>query len=591
MSGKNSYPKARFVNSENAFGKFSKADIAAGVIMAISLILAVFSVKGDAITTDESPHITAGYSYLTQRDMRLNPEHPPLIKDLAALPLLFQKINFDTEHPAWKKDVNGQWAFGPHFLYESGNDTDKIAFSARVAVMLIFILLGLLVYKWGKERYGATAGLLALILTVLSPNVIAHARYVTTDVGAALAFVLAIYFFVKYINHPSGKHLVYAGLVFGVAQLIKFSLVLLIPLFIFTGFVYWILSRKISLARLILSLGAIFVIGYLLVWPVYQFHVWNYPPERQKSDTVFHLANYPFKPAGQIVIQMTDQPLLRPYAQYALGLLMVFQRAGGGNTTYFLGEVSNQAWKSYFPVVYLLKEAIPILALIAIAVVSALVRSRWSRQSIRFFIGNNFTEFVWLSFIALYWATSVMGNLNIGLRHVLPTFPFIYLLTAGQVTKWIQTLKILKLPLVALLIVWLIIETISSYPHYLAYFNQLAGGPAKGYIYVADSNLDWGQDLKRLARYVEENKIDKIKLDYFGGSQPEYYLGAKYEKLDAHNVNQRHGWLAVSATLLQGGRAFSPTQGLKQDTTYYVWLDQYKPMAKIGYSIFVYRLD
>ena len=568
-----------------------KADLAAGIIIIAALTLAIFSVRDDSVTTDESPHITAGYSYLTQRDMRLNPEHPPLIKDLAALPLLFQKINFDAEHPAWKKDVNGQWAFGPHFLFESGNNPDAIAWGARLAVMVIFILLGLLVYKWGRERYGPGASLLALVLTVFSPNIIAQARYVTTDVGAALAFVLAIYFFVKYISQPSKKHLIYAGLAFGAAQLIKFSLVLLIPLFIFTGFVYWILSRKISLARLVLSLSTIFIIGYLLVWPVYQFHVWNYPPQRQKSDTVFHLANYPFKPAGQIVIQMTDKPLLRPYAQYALGLLMVFQRAGGGNTTYFLGEVSNQAWKSYFPIVYLLKEAIPILVLIAIAVVFALLRSRWSWPGLKFWIGSNFTEFVWLSFIALYWATSITGNLNIGLRHVLPTFPFIYLLTAGQITKWMQNLKALKLPVVALLIAWLIVETISIYPHYLAYFNQWAGGPDKGYIYVADSNLDWGQDLKRLARYVEENSIDKIKLDYFGGSRPEYYLGNKYEKLDAGNISQRHGWLAVSATLLQGGRAFSPAKGSRQNTIYYEWLDQYEPTAKIGYSIFVYRLD
>ncbi|MBI2052149.1 MAG: hypothetical protein HYT38_00520, partial [Candidatus Sungbacteria bacterium] len=92
--------------------KFTRSDIGAAVIIISALGLAVFSVRGDAVTTDESPHITAGYSYLTQKDMRFNPEHPPLIKDLAALPLLFQKINLDTEHYSWKNDVNGQWAAG-----------------------------------------------------------------------------------------------------------------------------------------------------------------------------------------------------------------------------------------------------------------------------------------------------------------------------------------------------------------------------------------------------------------------------------------------------------------------------------------------
>ncbi len=569
--------------------RFSKTDLLAGVAIVISLTLAILSVKGDSITTDESPHITAGYSYLTQKDMRLNPEHPPLMKDLAAVPLFFQKINFDAEHPAWKTEVNGQWSFGPHFLFESGNDPDKIAFSARLAVMFIFVLLGLLVYKWGKEKYGNTAGILALILTVFSPNVIAQARYVTTDVAAAFGFALAAYFFVRYILKPTKKNLIYAGLTFGVAQLLKFSAILLIPLFIFTGFVYWLVSKKISFPKLILSLVAIFTIGYLLIWPVYQFHVWNYPPERQKSDTVFHLANYPYKPAGEAVIQMTEKPLLRPYAQYALGLLMVFQRTGGGNTTYFLGEVHNQAWKSYFPTVYILKEPIPILILVIIAAISVLLHSRWSWSAIKLWISSNFTEFVCLSFIVLYWASSITGNLNIGLRHVLPTFPFIYLLTAGRITKWAQNIKFLKLPLVMFLIVWLMVETVSIYPYYLAYFNQFAGGPANGYNYVTDSNLDWGQDLKRLAKYVEENKIEKIKLDYFGGSKPEYYLGNKYEKLDARNSNQRHGWLAVSATLLQGGRAFSPK--FDQDTTYYTWLNDYEPVAKVGYSIFIYKLD
>ena len=147
-----------------------------------------------------------------------------------------------------------------------------------------------------------------------------------------------------------------------------------------------------------------------------------------------------------------------------------------------------------------------------------------------------------------------------------------------------------KLFLVAVLVLWLTVETVATYPHYLAYFNELAGGPANGYKYAADSNLDWGQDLKRLSRYVEENKIGKIKLDYFGGSKPEYYLGSKYEKLDAGNPSQRHGWLAVSATLLQGGRARA-TKGFDQNTSYYRWLDNYEPATRIGYSIFVYKLD
>lgn len=596
----------------------NKPNLAAGIIVITALVLAVFSVRNDALTTDESPHISAGYSYLMQKDMRLNPEHPPLIKDLAALPLLFQKLNFDAEHSSWKENVNDQWSFGPHFLYEIGNNPDAIAFGARLAVMLVFVLLGLMVYKWGRERLGHGPALLALALTVFSPNILAHGRYVTTDVGAAFAFLLAAYYFVKFLTEPSKKHLLYAGLSFGAAQLIKFSLILLAPLYIFLIIVLYLAKQKLDpkagrLWKYLRAVLFIFVIGYLVIWPVYQFHVWNYPPERQKADTEFILGSFPVRPLANLDVWMADKPILRPYAQYLLGLLMVSQRAGGGNTTYFLGEVSSRAWPEYFPVVYLLKEPTPVLLggfmLLLLAVIKIIREGFYFQRSLKSvtmvagrtmdrlsrWIQTNFTEFSWLAFIVFYWLSSVSGNLNIGLRHVLPTFPFIYLAIAWQTKKWFQSKSWLagrpfKVLIVGGLMIWYLAESVLTFPHYLAYFNELAGGPANGYKYVADSNLDWGQDLKRLRDFMEKNNIEKIKLDYFGGGSPRYFLGDKYEQLDANNPNQRHGWIAVSATLLQGGRARA-VKGYDRDTTYYRWLNNYEPVAKIGYSIFVYKVN
>lgn len=584
-----------------------KSNFAAGLIIAVAVALAIFSVRDESLTSDELSHIPAGYSYLTQKDMRINPEHPPLIKDLAALPLLFQNLKTDFTHPSWTKDVNGQWSFGANFMYETGNDADAIAFSSRIAAMLLFILLCWLVYKWGLEKYGSKAALLALTLTAFSPNMLAHARYVTTDVGAALGFVLALYFFVKFSNQPSKKNLVYAGLAFGLAQLLKFSLILLLPLYVFIlAILYFVKPRPWSnpkggvkhqvfdIKKSAVSLLAILTIGYLLVWPVYQFHVWNYPPERQKSDTEFILGSYPFKPAARAVVWLADKPILRPYAQYLLGLAMVFQRTGGGNTTYYLGDVSAVAWKSYFPVVYLIKEPLPILLLI-LAALGLMIGRSGSKIKIKKWIESHLAEFTWLAFIVLYWTTSIIGNLNIGLRHVLPTFPFIYLLVSGQIIKWLEAKSGVfeagsKKFVLGALLAWLIFETAKIHPYYLAYFNQLAGGAENGYKYAVDSNLDWGQDLRRLAQYVEENKIDKIKLDYFGGGRPEYYLGDKYEYLRSGDTSQRRGWLAVSATFLQNGRGRA-TKGYNQGTTFYRWLDDYEPVAKIGYSIFVYKLD
>lgn len=589
--------------------------ILAGVIIFVSLALSVLSLMGDSVTTDESPHIVSGYSYLTKKDMRLNPEHPPLIKDLSAIPLLFQKISFDAEHPSWKNDLNGQWSAGTHFLYGTGNNADKIAFNARLAVLTIFIGLCLLVFWWGRKKYGNWGGLLALSLTALSPNIIAHARLVTTDVGAAFAFVFAIYFFVKYISKPTLKNLIIAGATFGLAQLFKFSLFLLVPLYIFSFGAYIVAKkypewkklgdgkkskflRKNSL-NFAKTIFIIFAIGYLIIWPVYQFHVWNYPPERQRADTESTLKSFAVKPLADSVVWMSDKPILRPYAQYLLGLFMVFQRAGGGNTTYFMGEVSSIAWKNYFPAVYLLKEPAPILALILISLALSTAKllnlgAKHKIEPLAVYIKNNFDEFVWISFIILYWASSISGNLNIGLRHVLPTFPFIYLFVSGKISKWLVDKKAVfdkssKIFILAVLIIWLARETTSIFPNYLAYFNQFAGGPANGYKYVADSNLDWGQDLRRLAKYAEDNGIEKIKVDYFGGGNPKYYLGEKYEEFHSDSPDKT-GWIAVSTTFLQQGRA-KAAKGFNRDTTFYRWLDKYEPVAKIGYSIFVYKID
>ena len=583
----------------------SKSNLIAVLIVAGAVALAVFSVYGDSLTSDELSHIPAGYSYLTQQDMRINPEHPPLIKDFAAMPLLFENLKIDINHSSWTNEINGQWNFGRHFMYEIGNNPDAIVFSARLAILIIFILLCWIVYTWAKEKYGEKMGLIVLTLTALSPNILAHARYVTTDVGAALGFVLATYYFIKFVNQPSAKNILWAGLSFGLAQLLKFSLILLIPLYGFTLLVY-LIAQKISNSQF--GWGKFFnyigkslvllIIGFILIWPVYQFNIWHYPPERQKHDTETILAGYSFKPAAQLVIRMTEKPLLRPYAQYVLGLLMVFQRTGGGNTTYYLGDVAATAWKSYFPVVYLLKETLPVLILELIALVLAIrsvLKSKKRPNRLSNWIANNFAEFTWLSFIFIYWASSINGNLNIGIRHVLPTFPFFYLLTAGQIQKWLKRsagllAKTAKGFLVSILLVWLVVETISIYPYYLAYFNELAGGPVNGYKYAVDSNLDWGQDLKRLKGFMDQNKIEKIRLDYFGGGDPKYYLGDKYERLDSGNLSQRTGWLAVSATFLQNGRG-QAAKGYSQDTTFYNWLNKYEPVTKIGYSIFVYKID
>jgi hypothetical protein len=292
---------------------------------------------------------------------------------------------------------------------------------------------------------------------------------------------------------------------------------------------------------------------------------------------------------------------------------MVFQRATGGNTTFFLGEISAAGWKNYFPVVYAIKEplALHILTIIAVLFLAWQVpKNFWKKLFSSFvpFLKQFFPEIAMLIFLAVYWFFTIQSNLNIGVRHVLPTLPFVYLLISGQVKRIFEYTRRKKKSFIiwsgvfGFLIFWYALSSLSVFPYYLTHFNELVGGPKNGYLYVTDSNLDWGQDLKRLAKWTDEftppagtafagREIKKIKVDYFGGSDTKYYLGDKYEPWhgDWNPKDAKGKWLAISATFLQGGRGL-PAPGFNQPNGYYRWLYEYEPVTVIGNSIFVYYI-
>ncbi|MDP1629671.1 MAG: hypothetical protein Q8L57_03565, partial [bacterium] len=367
-------------------------------------------------------------------------------------------------------------------------------------------------------------------------------------------------------------------------------------------------------------LGGLILVGLIgsvmVIWPVYQFQIQNYPPERQLEDAASLLSSFGFQPAVDFNLWLISQPIFRAFGQYLLGLLMVVQRAAGGNTTYFWGEVSATGWWYYFPAVYLLKETLALHILTLAALIYCGFKTvRWLKnnrgnhfKSLTTNIHDHFPEFLMLSFIIFYWVYSMSSNLNIGVRHVLPTFPFIFILVISQIMKLIGGKKdeksnpekiqkaFLKAAPLAALMIWMIFSVANTYPYFIAYFNESIGGPKNGYLYVTDSNLDWGQDLKRLAMFVDNpppsagggGAIEKIKLDYFGWSDPAYYLKGRAESARREDSDQK-GWLAVSATFLQTSCP-NDNQRCKYDERTYHWLDQHEPVAKIGYSIFVYNL-
>ncbi len=596
------------------------------VMLGIMFVLMFFSSWGDSGTFDETAHIPAGYSYLTQGEYRLNPEHPPLIKDLAAFPLLFLGLNFPTDAPAWQNQTNGQWNMGRIFLYESGNNPDQILHFSRFPIMLLALLFGWLLFKWSRKFYGDKVGLLTLFFYSFSPTFIAHSRLVTTDLAAAFGFFIGIISFVNFLARPSRKNLIIVGLVFGLVQLFKFSLFILAPLYVILGVLWVILEnyqeKKKITGEILKMLGKIFLIGLiglLVVIIIYQFHIWNYPPERQAKDTTAILSTFPVKPLANTVIWMADKPFIRAFGQYFLGLSMTLQRAGGGNTAYFMGEVSAKGWWYYFPLLYLLKEHLAFHIFTLIAVLFAFFNIKRAREknlsAVFGWMKDNFILTAGLIFIGLYWLQSITSPLNIGLRHVLPTFPFIYLLVSRQIIRWSkvpsldnpQTLRewlkeiyeifvktIKKYAVVIGLILWIIIGTLIAFPSYLSYYNELAGGTRNGYKIATDSNYDWGQDLKRLVNFVENppagGKINKIALDYFGGGNPEYYLKEKFIPWwSAKGQPQLGTWFAVSLNSLEGSMA-KPIKGLTiKPEDSYSWLKNKIPVARAGTSIFIYK--
>lgn len=594
-------------------------------------LLMIASASGDSLTRDELAHIVSGYSYLVKGDYRLNPEHPPLIKDLSALPLLFINPKFPDNNPAWTKETNGQWALGDAFLFKTGNDADEIIFLARLPIILLTALLGFLVFRFTKELAGPAAALLALTLFAFSPNIIAHSRLVTTDLGITFFTLLSFYYFWKFLKAPTWKNIFFAGIIFGLTHLTKFSSPLLFPVFGIMLIAASFGSDDKKQCRALIKMpytdflkhGAlkkfynytagfilITALAYLLVGSYYAFHLKNMPVSVQHRLIDDSIGQESYKPIKDVLHKMADNAVLRPYSQYFLGFFMVYAHSSSGHTTFFMGEMGKNWW-NYYLIAYLIKEPIPSQLFFYLAIafaLSSLVKKKFlnkrkaigktllSNIKILFkWISKHYLEIGMISFVVLLLIIGAKSKLQLGIRYIMPVFPLIYILTAVSIKKFFHNQKNkLFLPyylaVFIFLSAWLIIEGFAAYPSYIAYYNEFIDGHKNGYKYLVDSNTDWGQDLKRLAKFAEDNKIEKIKVDYFGGADPEYYLKDKLI-VWGYDKGPTTGWLAISASALQWNRGIPENKKIKPAEYNYRWLDKYEPVAQIGYSIFVYNIN
>ncbi len=579
------------------------------VILGVMFVTMFYSSKGDSAIVDEIAHIPSGYSYITTGDYRLNPEHPPLIKDLAAVPLLFLNLKFPYDY--WRANlpvINNQWQMGWKFIYETaGNDPAKILMASHIPMMLITLTLGLLVFLWSKKLFGPKAGIFALTLLAFDASIIAHGRFVTTDLGISFAFFLNMMALYYYFEKPTKKSMLLAAFTFFVALVSKFSAAVLAPTYVVvflmlvfrkgtekkTDILTGIFDEKLSkrFVSALVSFAVICITGVIMMWGFYFFHTMNMPAEVQKN---LIYESMPKNVVSDTLAGMSDNVVLKPMAQYLLGFSMVAGHVEGGHDAFLLGMTSNKGWWYYYPVVLALKTAIPIFIFM---ILLFLFRKQLEWK-------GWFTEiYLWILPIVLL-AMGMQGSINLGIRYMLPIFPFLFvalsrlgnLIDFGTIKNVIsrQWKQGAAGAIVVILLIWYVVGSLTTYPHYLSYFNEFVGGYQNGYKYLTDSNLDWGQDVKRLSEWIKTSELSKehkcqyqTYVDVFPGSMPAAYYIGRDRMIEWHVQNGKPtGCFAISATFYQNSKLKKEANGGMD----YAWLDSETPITNIGGSILIYDL-
>ena len=521
------------------------------LVLAFCLLLfsgrAWSSLVQESATFDETSYFGLGrYLLENQRwDVRGSILHPPLSFYLQSIPLWF---DMDTRafRPALSPAVDPMYLAsvdvprGQTMLSSPANGGDRLLAASRLVTVTTGALLGWFVYAWSYALYGPWSAMLAVVLYTFCPNILAHARLITPDITVTTFSFVSVYLLWRFLRDHLLRHAIAGGVCFGLALLAKFTGALLIPLSMGLMLLSWATRRQIDLR----GCALFFCIGFAVLSLGYGTH-------------------------------------LEPYFA---GITFQLQHARDGHASFLMGEHSDYGWWYYFLVAFALKTPIATITLLGMALVRFAFRARK---------GAWIDEAFLLIPAAVVLGFFSMNPQSIGLRYVLPIYPFLFVI-ASEVARVVAARALYTGGLVAALVSWLVLASWSIHPHYLAYFNELIGGPSNGYKYLVDSNLDWGQGLKGLKRFMEANAIPEIGLSYFGTDSPARY-GIQYRWLPSHVLNDPNAgrpsavpqspleWVAISATNLQGVYL--------EDKALFEKFARRPPVATIGYSIFVYHVD
>jgi hypothetical protein len=567
------------------------------LLLAVTGALALTSMLGDSMTFDEPQHLTAGMNILANGDYAMSIEHPPLAKVWAACPLLLTDQRWpDDMHPSWR-DVD-EYAPMRAWLVEL-NDGEQLLRISRCLMLAFWLGACLSVYALGRRLFGPPAGLVALVLAGFSPTLLAHGRLVTTDVPITFCSAVALLALARLLEVVTWRRVLVAGIAWAATCVTKFSWVLLLPALGIMllavvararplvhalparrrseGAARSFLRRLDSRPRRALLLSGVAGIVALVMWlGIWTAYGWRGPAAgAQDSGTagvrVSRLDHYwqaaqfdadgrPHPGFAAAAFRAVAATHFLPDA-YLLGFARMAKIAGQ-RPAYLCGEYSDSGWWYYFPVAFVLKTPLATL-LLALAGLVAIVTARARVRDPVLLAGL-------VVFVLVYGASALLGHLNIGERHLLPTYPLLFCL-GGAAATWATHRAGRVLVCGALL--WLVVANARIYPHYLAYFNELAGGPQNGARFLADSNIDWGQDLYRLAGYATRHPAEHIKLAYFGTADPRRY-GFACEALPSYGPWGAVGELTAGTYVVSVNQWLGLVDPLARDAT---WADESMP--------------
>jgi 4-amino-4-deoxy-L-arabinose transferase-like glycosyltransferase len=528
-------------------------------LMGVFFAQAVTAIPRLSLTADEPVYMGAGYAFLRSGDPRMatSAQHPPLMQELVALPLLLQPGPELESLAGWGTAEMARYA--PAFVSWYREALDAATFAARMPVVGAALLLAAFLFRWAADWFGPWGGIVALTLFVFDPNILAHATLATNDVGFAAFNLIALFAAMRLGRRPSSwRYLALAGLALGASLSAKssgfFTILVLATLFPMAALVSRGSKRARWLVGAILQLSLVLCLGLLVLWATWGFE---------------------FRPSagGRLPVPMaTQREIWREMRDHL----------DTGHTAYLMGQIRDTGWRAYYPWAFVLKTPPLTLALLAIGLVAAIAAGprRWLVELP-----------LWIT-VGGYVSATLLSTVSTGYRFLLPVLPLGFILVAGLFRDGIPWLRssALRWGSWAVLVSSGVAVVTSLHPDYLTYFNCLAGGSMGGHHYLVDSNLDWGQSFKTLEEYLGQREIDQVWLSYYTYTDPALY-SIRYQPIAPSpgappvlpaRFNPAPGVYVIGATTLQGVMMVEP------DT--YDWFRHREPLGRPGSALFVYRV-